>query len=297
MFIYQHRIKEAHSMTLHQHSSHASHSHGQGGHGHILRTSDNGASMMALMAHVGQFIDIEHWLNDYRSNRIVPVSNTTLGIALLALIAGIGGWMVLPAGINFAGLILGSLAGLYLLVMIIGGAALLNFFRRRRADIRAVVLGSVPWQGIEQVLDVGCGTGLLTNAVAGKLSTGKATGIDLWQQAIGGSADILKRNAQAEGVSDKIELQEMDARKLTFKDASFNVVVSSMALHHIATSRAECEQALNEMVRVLAPGGYFSLVDIGPMMDIAEPMMKQAGLQITRDTYTSFFRIVTAQKA
>lgn len=146
------------------------------------------------------------------------------------------------------------------------------------------------------VLDVGCGTGMLLNGCARKLTTGKAIGIDLWQQAIAGSSNVLMQNAKAEGVSDKVEYQEMDARHLAFGDDHFNVVVSSFALHHIGTVRADREQAVTEMIRVLAPGGYLSLVDTGSMIDMAELVVSKAELEIVSHQKTHFFQVVTARK-
>jgi cyclopropane fatty-acyl-phospholipid synthase-like methyltransferase len=39
----------------------------------------------------------------------------------------------------------------------------------------------VPWKGDEAVRDVGCGHGLMLVGAARRLTTGKATGIDIWQ--------------------------------------------------------------------------------------------------------------------
>jgi ubiquinone/menaquinone biosynthesis C-methylase UbiE len=49
----------------------------------------------------------------------------------------------------------------------------------------------------------------------------------------------------------------MDATKLQFHDAEFNVVASSMITHHIP----RWEQAFGEMIRVLRPGGYLIYSD------------------------------------
>jgi ubiquinone/menaquinone biosynthesis C-methylase UbiE len=103
-------------------------------------------------------------------------------------------------------------------------------------------------------------------------------------------------NARAEGVAGKVQYQEMDACHLTFEDQCFNVVVSSFALHHIGTQRADREQAVSEMIRVLAPSGYLSLVDTGSMIDMADEVISQAGLEIVRRQRTHFFQVVTVRK-
>ncbi len=46
---------------------------------------------------------------------------------------------------------------------------------------RDALLNAIPWRGDEQVLDVGCGRGLLLIGAAKRLTTGKAVGVDIWQ--------------------------------------------------------------------------------------------------------------------
>ena len=43
------------------------------------------------------------------------------------------------------------------------------------------IIDSMPWRGDEKVLDVGCGRGLFLIGAAKSLTTGKATGVDIWQ--------------------------------------------------------------------------------------------------------------------
>jgi cyclopropane fatty-acyl-phospholipid synthase-like methyltransferase len=43
------------------------------------------------------------------------------------------------------------------------------------------LLDRIEWTGQEEVLDVGCGRGLMLIGAAKRLTTGKATGIDIWQ--------------------------------------------------------------------------------------------------------------------
>ncbi len=64
-----------------------------------------------------------------------------------------------------------------------------------------------------------------------------------------------------EGVADKVEVQTGDARKLPFDDASFDVVLSSMALHNIYNA-GERQTAVREIARVLKVGGRVLIVDV-----------------------------------
>src|SRR3954463_12593929 len=128
---------------------------------------------------------------------------------------------------------------------------------------REQYLDKIAWRGDERVLDVGCGLGLFLIGAAKRLSTGRAVGIDKWQaeDLSGNNAAGTLRNAMIEGVADKVEVHTGDARKLPFPDASFDVVLSSMALHNIYNA-GERQTAVREIARVLAPGGRVLIVDV-----------------------------------
>jgi|SRR5215472_10896672 len=125
------------------------------------------------------------------------------------------------------------------------------------------ILDSIPWRGDESVLDVGCGRGLFLIAAAKRLKNGKATGVDIWrtEDLSGNTAEAAMANAKAEGVANRVKIENTDARKLPFGANSFDVVVSSLAIHNIDGS-AERAKALREVARVLKPGGYLAIFDI-----------------------------------
>lgn len=131
-------------------------------------------------------------------------------------------------------------------------------------------------RGDESVLDVGCGRGAVLLIAAQKLTSGKATGIDLWQvqDQSGNALAATQKNAVAEGVS--VELHTADMRKLPFADGSFEVVVSSLAIHNVPDAEGRA-QAVKEIARVLKPGGRVMLADFKYVSDYAQTL-KEAGL-------------------
>jgi arsenite methyltransferase len=128
---------------------------------------------------------------------------------------------------------------------------------------REQLLGYIIWTGHEQVLDIGCGRGLMLIGAAKRLTTGKAVGIDKWQEEdlANNRPEGTIENARLENVADRIEVKTSDMRQLPFEDASFDVVLSCSAIHNIysATGRAK---AIAEIVRVLKPGGQALIDDI-----------------------------------
>ena len=130
--------------------------------------------------------------------------------------------------------------------------------------IWAELLDELDLRGDEHVLDVGCGRGAVLMLAARRLPAGRAVGADVWRRRdqSGNSRAATERNAAAEGVPDRVELADADARDLPFASASFDLVLSSLALSNIrgASGRA---QALREAVRVLRPGGRLRIADDG----------------------------------
>jgi arsenite methyltransferase len=159
--------------------------------------------------------------------------------------------------------VLGSIGVAFLAV----GGFMVWSSRVAKLKLRDELIDSLALQGDEKVLDVGCGRGLLLIAAAKHLTAGKgggkATGIDIWsdQDLSGNSADATKQNAKIEGVSDRVRIETGDARKLVYPDANYDVVVSSLAIHNIP-EKEERQQAIQEMWRVLKPGGKLLIFDI-----------------------------------
>jgi arsenite methyltransferase len=142
-------------------------------------------------------------------------------------------------------------------------AAMLHSSRRGKLIERDRLLDGLGLQGHEEVLDVGCGRGLLLIGAAKRVPSGRAVGIDLWSQAdqSDNRRSATLANAEAEGVGDRVEVIDGDMRALPFPDASFDAVVSSLAIHNVAEAEGR-ERACFEIARVLRPGGRVAILDL-----------------------------------
>jgi arsenite methyltransferase len=126
------------------------------------------------------------------------------------------------------------------------------------------LLDELDLRGDEHVLDIGCGRGAVLISAAHRLPRGRVTGVDIWRlrDQTGNTRASAERNAMAEGVSERVEFVDADARDLPFPPGSFDVVLSNLTFNNIHGSQ-ERARALREAVRVLRPGGGMRVVDEG----------------------------------
>ena len=110
-------------------------------------------------------------------------------------------------------------------------------------------------------LDVGCGSGALTIAVARHNPNAQMTGIDRWGAEYSSfSKTLCEENALIEGVGDRTSFAKGNAVQLDFPDESFDAVFSNYVYHNIPSRNRQA--ILLETLRVLKKGGSFAIHDI-----------------------------------
>jgi ubiquinone/menaquinone biosynthesis C-methylase UbiE len=130
--------------------------------------------------------------------------------------------------------------------------------RRSEASIRSLAQVKPG----DKVLDVGCGPGRLTLAAQGWVGpAGEAHGIDPSPEMIA----VARRNAARTGLPAQFQKGLVEA--LPFPDATFDVVMSRLVLHHLPGDLKR--RGLAEMRRVLKPGGACLVVDFEPPTALA----------------------------
>lgn len=104
-----------------------------------------------------------------------------------------------------------------------------------------------------RVLDIGCGAGGITVALALAHGAAGVVGIDVEQPVV----DAARHRVADAGLEDRIEIQRVEPGPLPFADESFDRVFSKDAIVHIADKAA----LAREVFRVLRPGGWFVASD------------------------------------
>jgi ubiquinone/menaquinone biosynthesis C-methylase UbiE len=115
--------------------------------------------------------------------------------------------------------------------------------------------------GRGEAADLGCGPGQLVIELARRSPGLHVTGIDLSDEMLAQGQD----NARRAGVADRVSFRRGDAQQIPFPDASLDLIVSTLSLHHWSDPVA----VLDEIARVLRPGGSFLVFDL--RRDMAAP--------------------------
>lgn len=120
-------------------------------------------------------------------------------------------------------------------------------FRAFSADLVDVAPGM-------SVLDLGSGTGTWAMELKRRVGeTGQVAGVDLSKPLVAGA----KRRAKRAGLS--IDFRVASVAQLPFADASMDLIVSNLVMHHLAPD--VLERAVSEIRRVVKPGGRVVILD------------------------------------
>ena len=131
--------------------------------------------------------------------------------------------------------------------------SLLTLGRRRR--LRAMTIALARIQPGDRVLEVGCGTGDVAIAACAPAGPrGSVSGIDAGMEMIA----VARDKAARAGVSVDFRVEPIEA--LSYPDATFDIVLSSLMMHHLPDDLKR--QGLAEIARVLKPGGRLLIVDV-----------------------------------
>lgn len=116
-----------------------------------------------------------------------------------------------------------------------------------------------------QILDLGAGTAQIPIELARRAPNLHITAIDAAQSML----TIAAENVHRAGLNDRVHLALADAKQLSFRSASFPIVISNSIIHHIA----EPQTVLAEAIRVTARGGLLFHRDLARPTD--EPQLQQ----------------------
>jgi SAM-dependent methyltransferase len=126
---------------------------------------------------------------------------------------------------------------------------------------RGLVLKYLDWNGEGTALDIGCGNGPLTTALAKQHPNAQVVGIDLWNGVWEYSRNDCEKNAELEGVADRTTFQSGSAVDLPFEDESFDAVISNLVFHSVRDV-VDRTQLVKEALRVVKKGGKFCFQDL-----------------------------------
>lgn len=145
-----------------------------------------------------------------------------------------------------------------------------------QAQIRNLVIEHLDWDGKGKALDIGCGNAPLAIELARRCPAAHVTGIDYWGRKWEYSKGVCQRNAEIEGVTERVTFQKASAAALPFEDTCFDAVVSNLVFHEVGEVRDK-RKLIREALRVVKNGGAFAFQDLflvkkyyGDVDDLAE---------------------------
>ncbi len=120
-------------------------------------------------------------------------------------------------------------------------------------DIAAAISGEIILTSDMDVLDFGCGTGLVTLRLQPLVHS--ITGVDSSQGMLG----VLRTKIESRGLTN-VRTQYLDLEKGDVLEGNYHLIVSSMTLHHIR----EIRPILDQFYKISVPRGHLCIADLDP---------------------------------
>ena len=131
----------------------------------------------------------------------------------------------------------------------------------------------------KKILDAGCGTGTLTALMKHSHTDADIHGIDIDEKIL----QIAQNKFQHQSL--KVTLHQGSILQLPFESNSFDAAFSCLVLHHLTTQNKL--KAIQEMFRVLTPGGKFAIADFSLPHNISMRAVTLV-VQYLEETYDNF---------
>lgn len=148
-----------------------------------------------------------------------------------------------------------------------------------------LLIEKIPLNGQGRLLDIGCGSGVLSVEIAVKAPSYQIDAVDYWGGIWGYSKDKCELLAQNRKVADKILFTKASASSLPFAGELFDVVISNMVFHEVADAKNK-RDVIKEALRVLKKDGVFAFQDL----------FKAKKLYGSRDELIAFVRDLEVQE-
>ncbi len=130
---------------------------------------------------------------------------------------------------------------------------------------KAMALANLQKSGPLRIADIGCGTGASTLQLARSLNA-EITAVDFLPDFI----EVLKDNAETEGLSERIEPLVCSMEQLPFAEEEYDVFWSEGAIYNMGF-----EKGVNEWRRFLKPGGFLVVSEITWLTNTRPPKLQQ----------------------
>ena len=130
-----------------------------------------------------------------------------------------------------------------------------------QGQVSALLTNKIDKNANGKLLDIGCGSGILSVELAIKCPGLNIQGIDYWGSMWGYSKEKCENLAKKYNVANRIRFERASASSLPFDDETFDIVISNMVFHEVADAKDKRE-VIKEALRVLKKDGQFVFQDL-----------------------------------